>query len=181
MKWMISCDFFCLTFDRSRGYGEEKNPVLTGTRHSDKNSSVEGSPWVRKIVGTLRWKTRVTESWLVLMPHLIGWKVGPSFPGQSQQSLITFWASIRGVLGGRFPAFCNSRSATSQVHTANQLPAILFRDVFLESVQKPFSIITSDYIKFPAQNSRAKCTSPVYQRRNSYPYVRGWAIAFNTI
>ena len=69
------------------------------------------------------------------------------------QSLITFWASIKGALGGRFPTYCNSRSATSQVHTANQLPAILFRDVFLESVQKPFSIITSDYIKFPAQNS----------------------------
>ena len=96
------------------------------------------------------------------------------------QSLIT-WASIKGALGGRFPTYCNSRSATSQVHTANQLPAILFRDVFLESVQKPFSIITSDYIKFPAQNSRTKGTSPVYQRRNSYPYVRGWAIAFNTI
>ena len=27
-------------------------------------------------------KTRVTESWLVLMPHLIGWEVGPSFPSQ---------------------------------------------------------------------------------------------------
>ena len=70
------------------------------------------------------------------------------------QSLITFLASIKGALGGRFPTYCNSRSATSQVHIANQLPAILFRDVvFLESVQKPFSIITSDYIKFPAQNS----------------------------
>ena len=64
-KWMISCDFFCLSFDWSRGYGEEKNPVLTGIRHSGKNSSVEGSPWVRKIVGTLRWKTRVTGIWLV--------------------------------------------------------------------------------------------------------------------
>ena len=78
------------------------------------------------------------------------------------QSLITFWASIKGALSGRFPTYCDSRSATFQIHTADQLPTILFTEVFLGSVQKPFSIITSDYIKFPVQNSLTKCTSPVY-------------------
>ena len=42
--------FSCLTFDWSRGYGEEKNPLLPGIRHSRENSSVEGSQRARKIV-----------------------------------------------------------------------------------------------------------------------------------
>ena len=153
---MIRCDFFCLTFDWSRVYGEEKNLVLTGISHSGKNSSVEESQWERKIVGTLRGKMRVTESWLALMPHLIGWKVCPSISGQysARQSrtfaIIDYFLSLN-QRGSRWQVsnLLQSRSATSQVHTANQLPAILFRDVFPESVQKSFSIITSDYIKFP--------------------------------
>ena len=55
------------------------------------------------------------------------------------------------------------------------------RIILLESVQKPSTIITSDYIKFPAQNSSTKCTSFVYWRRNSYPRVRSWAIAFTLL
>ena len=70
---------------------------------------------------------------------------------------------------------------TFQIHTADQLPPILFTEVFLGSVKKPFSIITSDYIKFPVQNSLTKCTSPMYQRRNSYPRVRSWAITFSLL
>ena len=76
------------------------------------------------------------------------------------QSLITFWASIKGALGGRFPTYYNPPSATSQVHTANQPPAILFRDVFPESVQKSFSIITSDYIKFPHKTAALSALVP---------------------
>ena len=49
------------------------------------------------------------------------------------QSLITFWASIK----GRYPTYCNSRSDTSQIHTADQLPTILFifEDSFIEIQQ----------------------------------------------
>ena len=117
---------------------------------------------------------------------LRGW---PEFSGpitargnaEPMQSLITFWASIKGALSGRFPTYCDSRSATFQIHTADQLPTILFTEVFLGSVQKPFSSITSDYIKVPVQNSLTKCTSPMYQRRNSYPRVRSWAITFSLL
>ena len=112
-----------------------------------------------------RGKTRVTWLGLALKPHLIGWVVGTSFLGQSQ-NLCNHWLLFeprsKGDLGGRFQTYFNPRSATSKIHTFNQLPTILFTKVFLESVQKPFSIITSDYIKFSAQNSSTKCTSPVY-------------------
>ena len=94
-KWMISCDFFCLTFDRSRGYGEEKNPVLTGIRHSDKKFLSRREPTSAQNCRHFALENASTESWLVLMPHLIGWKVGPSFPGQSQreakQNLCNHW------------------------------------------------------------------------------------------
>ena len=93
--------FSCLTFDWSRGYGEEKNPLLPGIRHSRENSSVERSQLERKIVTCNRHFARENASDRVVTVFnaasdwLKGW---PEFSrpitarGKAEplQSLITF-------------------------------------------------------------------------------------------
>lgn len=82
---------------------------------------------------------------------------------------------------GWFPSHCNPSSTSSQIHTANQLPTIFIGNVLLKSVQKPFSIITSDHVKFTTEDSGTESTSPVYQRGNNCPFIRRWIITFYAV
>ena len=88
---------------------------------------------------------------------------------------------VLGSVKGWFPSHCNPSSTSSQIHSANQLPTIFIGNVLLKSVQKPFSVITSDHAKFTAEDSGTESTSPVYQRGNNCPFIRGWIITFHTV
>ena len=140
---MIRCDFFVLGKKRTQCWpGFDTLVKIPQSKRANESAKLSAL-----CAGKCEWPNR---DWLWCRIWL-GERFARVFQANTARgkaeplpSLITFWASIKGALGGKFPAYYNPRSATSQVHAANQLPAILFRDVFPESVQKPFSIITSD-------------------------------------
>ena len=98
-KWVISRDCFLVSHLIGREVmGKKRTHCYPGFDTQGKipqSNEANENAKLSHAIATLRGKTRVTELWLVLMPHLIGWEVGTSFPGQSQrgekQNLYNHW------------------------------------------------------------------------------------------
>ena len=98
-----------------------------------KHSPVEGSQWERKIVTCNRHlalcenaSDRVVTGFDAAFDWLRGWpKFSKPIQRGAKQNLCNHWLLFeprsKVALGDRFPTYCNPRSSTSQVHTANQL------------------------------------------------------------